>query len=278
MMIFEARQLRVSFPDRSRKRPFGRTPQIEVLRGIDLELRAGEAVGVVGESGSGKSTLARSLLRLNPIASGTLAFEGRDITSLGEAELRPLRHRMQMIFQDSQSSLNPRRTVGSIVAEPLSIGNEPLAPALARARAGELLEQAGLGAGYASRYPHQLSGGQRQRVGIARAMASQPSVIVADEVVSGLDVTVQAQVLQLLDSLRRSANLAVILISHDLSVVRATCDRVVVMRAGEIVESGPCAQVFDQPSHPYTRRLLRSIPLPEIDPEWLARTDVDESA
>jgi ABC-type oligopeptide transport system ATPase subunit len=275
--MLEARGLRVALPDRGNKPVFGRAPLIEILKGIDLSIAPGETVGLVGESGSGKSTLARTLLRLYPLAAGSIVFEGKDISTLPESGLRPLRARMQIVFQDSQSALNPRLTIGSALAEPfLSYGRASDAREALRL-AGGLLERVGLGAGMSGRYPHQLSGGQRQRVGIARAIALQPALVVADEIVSGLDVSVQAQVLDLLRTLRAETGMALVLISHDLSVVRALCERVVIMQHGRVVEAGASESVFKNPQHPYTRKLLRAIPLPEVDSEWIDSVDIEEA-
>ena len=276
--MLEVRGLRVALPDRGHKPVFGRAPLLEILKGIDLIVAPGETVGLVGESGSGKSTLARALLRLYPLSAGTIRFEGRDITSLDESELRPLRARMQIVFQDSQSALNPRLRIGTALAEPfLSYGRARDAREALKLAAG-LLEHVGLGANMAERYPHQLSGGQRQRVGIARAIALNPALVVADEIVSGLDVSVQAQVLDLLRRLRDETGMALVLISHDLSVVRALCERVVIMQHGLIVETGPSETVFKSPQHPYTKKLLRAIPLPEVDPAWIDSVDIEEDS
>ena len=275
--MLEVRNLRIALPDRSRKPVFGAAPLLEILKGIDLSVAPGETIGLVGESGSGKSTLARALLRLYRPSAGRIVFEGQDITDLPESALRPLRARMQIVFQDSQSALNPRLTVGTALAEPfLSYGRAKDSREALRLAAG-LLEHVGLAPDMSARYPHQLSGGQRQRVGIARAIALNPALVVADEIVSGLDVSVQAQILQLLQALRSETGMALVLISHDLSVVRALCEKVVVMQHGVIVESGLSAEVFAAPQHPYTRKLLRAIPLPEVDPAWIDTVDVDES-
>ncbi len=275
--MLEVRDLRIALPDRSRKPVFGPAPLLEILKGIDLSVAPGETIGLVGESGSGKSTLARALLRLYRPSAGRIVFEGQDITDLPESALRPLRARMQIVFQDSQSALNPRLTVGTALAEPfLSYGRAKDSREALRLAAG-LLEHVGLAPDMSARYPHQLSGGQRQRVGIARAIALNPALVVADEIVSGLDVSVQAQILQLLQALRSETGMALVLISHDLSVVRALCEKVVVMQHGVIVESGLSAEVFAAPQHPYTRKLLRAIPLPEVDPAWIDTVDVDES-
>jgi peptide/nickel transport system ATP-binding protein len=273
--LLEATGLRLGLPDRSAKRLFRRAPMREVLRGINLDLAAGESLGLVGESGSGKTSLARCLVRLYEPTEGRLVFDGRDIAHLDETALRPLRARLQMILQKWLSSLNPRRRIGDIIAQPLiSFGLMPAADA--RGRVPGLLDRVGLPAHMAKRFPHELSGGQRQRVGIARAISVSPSIVVADEIVSGLDVSTQAQILALLRELRRDLGLALVFISHDLSVVRVLCDRVMVLRYGETIETNTAEALFRAPSHPYTRALLDAIPLPEPDPGWLDRTaDLD---
>jgi len=276
--MLDARNLDVALPDRSRKPILGKAPLRMILRNVSLSVGAGECVGVVGESGSGKSTLARTLLRLLEPADGSIHLDGHDITHLSEAELRPLRARIQIVFQDSQSALNPRRRVGAAIAEPLLAYGRARTFADALRQAGGVLERAGLPREYAQRFPHQLSGGQRQRVGIARAIALQPALLVADEIVSGLDVSVQAQILDLLRRLRAETGLAVVLISHDLSVVRVLCDQVAVMRQGEIVEVGAVEDVFREPQHPYTRKLLRAIPLPEVEPGWIDSVEIEEES
>jgi ABC-type oligopeptide transport system ATPase subunit len=275
--VLEVEGLHVALPDRGKKPVFGRAPLLEILKGIDLKVEAGETIGLVGESGSGKSTLARALLRLYPLSAGRIVFEGRDITTLEETGLRPLRARMQIVFQDSQSALNPRLTIGTALAEPfLSYGRAGDTREALRLASG-LLERVGLAAAMGGRYPHQLSGGQRQRVGIARAIALNPALVVADEIVSGLDVSVQAQVLDLLRTLRAETGMALVLISHDLSVVRALCERVVIMQHGRVVEAGASESVFKNPKHPYTRKLLRAIPLPEVDSAWIDSVDIEEA-
>ena len=272
--LIAAEGLRVAFPDLARKRPFRRPPTVDVLHGIDFAIGRGEAVGIVGESGSGKTTLGRALLRLVEPSAGRITFDGADISHAPESALRPMRARMQMIFQNPLAALNPRRTVLASVAAPLIAAGERTR---LRERAAAALERAGLASHLGGRYPHQLSGGQRQRVGIARAIVTGPAFILADEIVSGLDVATQAQILDLLRALRREMGLALGFIAHDLSVVRVLCERVAVMHQGRIVEDGPCAQVFAAPAHPYTRRLLAAIPLPEIDETWLDAADPEWS-
>jgi peptide/nickel transport system ATP-binding protein len=266
--LLSARGLSLSLPDRTARTVFGPRSMVEIFKDVDLELAAGESLGIVGESGSGKTSLGRTLLRLYRPTAGRLSFEDSEITRAAEQDLRPLRARMQMIFQDSLSSLNPRHRVEDILAQPLLAFQRVADRDEGRRTALKLLEQVGLPTEFARRYPHELSGGQRQRVGIARAIALKPKLVVADEVVSGLDVSTQAQILLLLRELKRQDSL--IFISHDLSVVRVLCDRVLVMHRGRVVESGTCEQVFRDPQHEYTRALLAAIPLPEVDPGWLA--------
>jgi peptide/nickel transport system ATP-binding protein len=235
----------------------GPAPVRHALRGVSLGVGAGERVGIVGESGSGKTTLGRILVGLDTPTSGDVRFEGMPIVGRRERELRSLRAGVQMVFQDPMGSLDPRLTVGAIVAEPLvGLG----LPVDRGARVAELLEAVGLPAGAARRYPHQFSGGQRQRIALARALAPRPRVLVADEPVSALDVSVRAQVLNLLLDLADDLRLTVVLVSHDLSVVRFFCHRVAVLYRGEIVESGSTEAVYDDPQHDYTRTLLASIP------------------
>ena len=274
--LLEAKGLCLSLPDYSRKPPFGPAPRVDILRGIDLALAPGDALGVVGESGSGKTSLGRTLVRLYKPTAGRLLFDGHNISGLDEDRLRPLRARFQMIFQDPQSSLNPRRRVADIVAQPLRLHGRAATAADARKQVDALLERVALRPAHGDRYPHELSGGERQRIGIARAIALKPRLVVADEIVSGLDVSNQARILALLRELRRDLGLALLFIGHDLSVVRTVCDRVVVMLNGRAVEQGDCAAIFAAPGHPYTRRLLNAIPLPDVDPGWVARTADNE--
>ena len=270
--LIRADGLGLSLPDRGARAGrlgFGKPPLLDILQDIDLSLGAGESVGLVGESGSGKTSLGCTLMRLYRPTAGRLTFEGRDITGLEEGALRPLRADMQFIFQDPQSSLNPRARIGDILSQPLHAFGRAKGRRDAWSQASALLERVGLPPSFAGRYPHELSGGQRQRVGIARAIALKPRLVVADEVVSGLDVSSQAQILALLNELKRDLGLALVFISHDLSVVRVLCDRVVVLRHGRIVEEGSCESVFAAPRDPYTQELLAAIPLPEVQPGWI---------
>jgi len=268
--LFSVERLRVELPDARRRSLIGRRPMNEILHGISLEISEGNVLGIVGESGSGKSTLGRALVRLLEPAAGTIRFCGQDITHLDEARLRPLRRDLQVIFQDPLSSLNPRVTIGGIIGRPLLFHGIAKTTREARALASEALATVGLPPEFLIRYPHELSGGQRQRVGIARAIALRPRFVLADEIVSGLDVSTKAQILSLLERLRSEFGLTIAFISHDLSVVRRFCDRVIVMRHGEILEDQPTDALFAAPRHPYTAALKAAIPLPEIDASWLA--------
>ncbi len=242
---------------------FRRGRAVKAVTEIDIALSHGEAVGLVGESGSGKSTVGRLLLALLRPTAGQVLFEGKDLATLDQAAQRRLRRRMQLVFQDPYSSLDPRRRVGAQIADGLDIHN--IVPAAERPkRVTALLEQVGLPGSYAERFPHEFSGGQRQRIGIARALATQPDFLVADEPVSALDVSIQAQVLALLADLRTRLGLAMLFISHDLPAVRHLCDRVVVMYLGRVMEEGPTAAVFAAPRHPYTAALLSAAP--SLDP------------
>lgn len=263
-MIYEVRDLRLSFPDMARKPLLGATPRIEVLKGLSFDVPKGAVLGIVGGSGSGKSTLGRAMLRLIEPDSGTIRFDGTDITHQSEDALRGMRRRFQMIFQDPMSSLNPRRRVGGIIAGPLRLHGMEGVPA----RVDEALDMVGLPRHFARRFPHELSGGQRQRVGIARAIALRPDFILADEIVSGLDVSSQAQVLNLLEELVRELGLTLGFVSHDLSVIRRLCNRVLVLHHGEIVEEGETAALFEAPQAAYTRELLSAIPLPDPYQSW----------
>lgn len=229
------------------------------LRGVSVEVHRGEALGVVGESGCGKSTLGRTLLHLHPPSSGRVVFDGQDIGALPAHALRSLRRRMQIVFQDPYLSLDPRRPIGTQIADGMLIHRLHSGAAIAR-QIDELLQLVGLDPSQSSRLPHEFSGGQRQRVAIARALATRPDFIVADEPVSALDVSIQAQVVNLFADLKDRLGLALLFISHDLHVVRHLCDRVVVMYLGRVVEEGPAAELFSAPAHPYTRALLAATP------------------
>ncbi len=231
---------------------------VKAVDDVSFDLARGETLGLVGESGCGKSTVSRCLTRLETPTSGAIRYEGKDIAQLRERELRPLRRQIQMIFQDPYSSLNPRQTVGTILTTPMQVHG--LSKGKEKARAQELLELVGLNPEHINRYPSEFSGGQRQRIGIARALAVEPTLIIADEPVSALDVSVQAQVMNLLGTLRQEFNLSFIFIAHDLGVIRHFCDRVAVMYLGKIAELGNKAHIYGEPQHPYTQALLSAAP------------------
>jgi oligopeptide transport system ATP-binding protein len=236
---------------------------LRAVEDVSLTIEPGETLSLVGESGCGKSTLGRTLLRLHEPTAGRIVFDGQPIEALSQRALRPLRRHMQMIFQDPYASLNPRMTVGAAIAEPLEIHEIGAGRAERAARVAALLGEVGLPADAARRYPHEFSGGQRQRVGIARALAVRPRFIVADEPISALDVSIQAQIVNLLEDLQAKENLTYLFISHDLKVVRHISDRVAVMYLGRIVESSAADALYREPLHPYTRALLSAVPVPD---------------
>jgi oligopeptide transport system ATP-binding protein len=245
---------------------------VKAVDGVSFTLNKGETLGVVGESGCGTSTLAQVLMRLEPPTSGGARFEGRDMFAMRGAELRKLRRDIQIVLQDPYTSLNPRMTVGDIVGEPFEIHTDVAPKGSRRRKVQDLLDTVGLNPEHIHRYPHQFSGGQRQRIGIARALALRPKVIVCDEPVSALDVSIQAQVMNLLGELQSDLGLSYVFIAHDLSVVRHLSDRVAVMYLGKIVETGTEDQIYERPTHPYTQALLSAVPVP--DPTQRGRRDV----
>jgi oligopeptide transport system ATP-binding protein len=257
--LLEVRDLKVHFPVRSgllRRQ----TDAFKAVDGVSFRIGAGQVVGLVGESGSGKTTIGRALVKLIPATSGEALWKGKDILPLSEKEFRPLRRRIQYIFQDPFGSLNPRMTVGAIIGEALEIHFRNLSASERSDRVASLLQRVGLKPEMAGRHPHEFSGGQRQRIGIARALAVEPEFLICDEPVSALDVSVQAQIVNLLADLREELGLAMLFIAHDLAVVEHLSDEVLVLHRGKIVESGPSREVLEHPAHPYTRELLAAVP------------------
>jgi len=260
--LVEVEHLKVYFPIRSGLVLDRHVGDIKAVDDVSFTVARGETLGLVGESGCGKSTAGRAILRLYEPTAGRIVFDGQDVTHLGEAELRPLRRRMQMVFQDPFASLNPRHSVGRMVAEPLRVHGLGSRGSTGK-RVRELLEIVGLPADAASRYPHEFSGGQRQRIGLARSLAVNPDFIVCDEPVSALDVSIQAQIINLLEQLQHDFGLTYLFIAHDLAVVRHISDRIAVMYLGSIVEVSPADELYDNPLHPYTISLLSAVPIPD---------------
>jgi len=261
--ILEVRDLHKRYTLRNRRLFSGAAETLDAVKNVSFSLQPGETIGLVGESGCGKSSLARSVLYLDTPSAGSSIFDGRDMSSLSNKERRLMRRHIQVIFQDPYSSLDPRFTIRRILQEPWNVFPDIVHPSKRESRLSELLNLVGLHASDADRYPHQFSGGQRQRIGIARALALEPKVIVCDEPVSALDVSVQAQVVNLLEDLQSELGLAYLFIAHDLSVVHHISDSVMVMYLGEVVESGPVESVFVNPKHPYTVALLSAVPIPD---------------
>jgi oligopeptide transport system ATP-binding protein len=260
--LLQVRDLRKEFPVKSGFMFERVTHSVKAVDGVSFEIAEGRTLGLVGESGSGKSTTGYCVLQLIKPTAGSIRFKGKELTELGREQMRKMRRELQIVFQDPYSSLDPRMTVGDIVAEPLEVhgvgGRRDR-----RARVRELLDVVGFNPDYSNRYPHEFSGGQRQRVGVARALALNPSLIVCDEPVSALDVSIQAQILNLLKDLQRDFGLTYLFISHDLAVVRSMSDDIAVMKDGQIVETGPADDVYEHPKHEYTRALLNAVPVPD---------------
>ncbi|MEX2448279.1 MAG: ATP-binding cassette domain-containing protein [Solirubrobacterales bacterium] len=260
--LLEVRGLVKHFPLKSGLLIGREVDRVRAVDGVDLEVAPGETLGLVGESGCGKSTLCRGVLRLIEPSAGSIRFEGRELVGLRDRTMRPLRRQMQMIFQDPYASLNPRKRVGEIVGTPLRLHGLASGAELRR-RVRELLDRVGLSPEHYNRYPHEFSGGQRQRIGIARALSTEPKLILADEPVSALDVSIRAQIVNLLEDLQDELGLAYVFVAHDIGIVRQVSDRIAVMNAGKIVEQGEAERVCSAPRDPYTRKLLAAVPVPD---------------
>jgi oligopeptide/dipeptide ABC transporter ATP-binding protein len=259
--LLDVEHLKMLFPIKSGILVDRKVGQVHAVDDVSFELREGETLGIVGESGCGKTTLIRTLVRLLNPTDGTIRFRGTDITHVGRRELEPVRREMQMVFQDPQASLNPRKRIAQILATPLRLRGVPRDQIQSESQ--KLLDRVGLSPEHLNRFPHEFSGGQRQRIGIARALAVNPLLILLDEPVSALDVSIQAQVINLLDELQDELNLSYVFVAHDLSVVRHVSDRIIVMYLGKIMEIAPSEQVYEKPIHPYTTALLGAIPIPD---------------
>jgi oligopeptide transport system ATP-binding protein len=266
-VLVDVKDLKVHFPVGAGMKFWNENKAVKAVDGVSFEIKRGETLGLVGESGCGKSTLGRALLRLLPATSGDVRFKGTSITNANRRELQDFRRKAQIIFQDPYGSLDPRQKVGDIVGEPLLVHNLTKTKREYRLRVAELFELVGLNPSNSSRYPHEFSGGQRQRIGIARALAMTPEFIVCDEPVSALDVSIQAQIINLLEKLQDELNLTYLFIAHDLSVVRHISDRIAVMYLGNVVEVATPEVLYENPAHPYTQALLSAVPLPDPDLE-----------
>jgi peptide/nickel transport system ATP-binding protein len=260
--LLEVEGLSKHFPIKSGLLINREVESVRAVDGVDFSISSGETLGLVGESGCGKSTLCRAVLQLLEPTAGSVRFEGRELVGLSSRQMRPLRREVQMIFQDPYASLNPRKRVGEIVGSPLKLHGLASGSAL-KPRVQELLDRVGLSPEHYNRYPHEFSGGQRQRIGIARALATRPKLIFADEPVSALDVSIQAQIINLLADLQKELGLAYVFVAHDIGVVRHVSKRIAVMNEGKIVEEGLADQICERPQHPYTRRLLSAVPIPD---------------
>jgi peptide/nickel transport system ATP-binding protein/oligopeptide transport system ATP-binding protein len=260
-ILLKAENVKIYYPVAGKK--LGSTDYVKAVDDVSFEIKRGEVFGIVGESGCGKSTLGRGICKLEHLTSGKITIDGEEISGYNDRQMRPIRKKIQMVFQDPYASLNPRMSVFDIIAEPLIIHNLTGSKDELQAKVLDLLRKVGLDDYHANRYPHEFSGGQRQRIGIARALAVEPSLIIADEPVSALDVSIQAQVLNLMNQLKREMNLTYIFVAHDLSVVEHISDRVGVMYLGNFVEVGDKASLYKNPMHPYTQALLSAVPVPD---------------